>query len=223
MRVMSGLIEVSHSPALGFFVKAFISLFVIVNAVGNAPIFMTLLQRFTPEEQRLVVKKAVIIALAALVFVTLSGNVFFRLLNIDLSSFRIAGGVLLAIVSIEMLYGRKTRTQSSEDEEQHYLERDEVTIIPLAIPLLTGPGALTTGIVLFDTAGNYVNRIILILTIGLVYLISYLILSRSGAIFRFFGKTGTTVAIRIMGLVLLSIAMQFIVDGLLEAFPALAK
>lgn len=103
------------------------------------------------------------------------------------------------------------------------MEKDEITIIPLAIPLLTGPGALTTGIVLFDTAGNYLNRTVLVLTIGLVYLISYFILSRAGAIFRFFGKTGTTVAIRIMGLMLLSIAMQFIVDGLLEAFPALGR
>jgi multiple antibiotic resistance protein len=220
---MNALAIFSQSTALAFFTKSFVSLFVIVNAIGNAAIFMTLLEKCDKEERRAIVKRAVIIAAVALLIVTVTGNLFFRLLSIDLYSFRIAGGILLVIVSIEMLYGRKTRTQSSADEEQHYLEKDEITIIPLAIPLLTGPGALTTGIVLFDTAGNSINRIILVLTIALVYLISYLILSRSDTILRFFGKTGTKVAIRIMGLMLLSIAMQFIINGLLEAFPALTR
>ena len=220
---MDTLLLFSRSAPLAFFIKSFISLFVIVNAIGNAPIFMTLLEKFVKGERRSIVKRAVTIAGITLLIVTVTGNIFFRVLHIDLYSFRIAGGILLVIVSIEMLYGRKTRTQSSADEEQQYLEKDDVTIIPLAIPLLTGPGALTTGIVLFDTAGNYVNRIILVLTVALVYLISYVILSRSDTIFRFFGKTGTKVAIRIMGLMLLSIAMQFIIDGLSEAFPKIGR
>jgi multiple antibiotic resistance protein len=223
MTVMNVLEVFSHSAPFAFFIKSFISIFVIVNAIGNAPIFMTLLERFERDERKVIVKKAVIVAAATLFVITVSGNMFFRLLHIDLYSFRIAGGILLVIVSMEMLYGRKTRTQSSADEEQHYLQKDEITIIPLAIPLLTGPGALTTGIVLFDTAGNLLNRIILVLTIALVYFITYWILSRSGAIVRFFGKTGTKVAIRIMGLMLLSIAMQFIIDGLSEAFPKIGR
>ena len=153
--------------------------------------------------------------------VSLTGNLFFRLLGIELYSFRIAGGILLTIVSIEMLQGKKTRTQSTADEERHYAERDEISVIPLAIPLLTGPGSLTTGIVLFDTAGSLINRIILFLAIGLVYFLSYLILSKSGAVFKYLGKTGTNVAVRIMGLMLLSVAVQFIIGGINEAFPRL--
>ena len=199
------------------------SLFVIVNAIGNAPVFLTLLQKYEEGEKRTIIKKAIMVAGAALLVVTVTGNIFFRLLGIELYSFRIAGGILLAIVSIEMLYGRKTQTQSSADEERYYAEKDEISIIPLAIPLLTGPGTLTTGIVLFGTAGTLVNRVILVLTIALVFVISYIILVRSGTILRYLGKTGATVAVRIMGLMLLSVAVQFLVGGVTAAFFTLRK
>jgi multiple antibiotic resistance protein len=209
---------VEASKTISFFVRAFVSLFVIVNAIGNAPVFSTLLQRFEEGERRGIIRKAVLLGGTTLLVVTLTGNLVFRLLGIELYSFRIAGGILLAIVSIEMLYGRKTRTQSSADEEQHYAERDEISILPLGIPLLTGPGALTTGIVLFDTAGTSLNRIILLLTIPIVYSIAYIILVRSASVLRYLGKTGTAVAVRIMGLMLLSVAVQFLIGGITAAF-----
>jgi multiple antibiotic resistance protein len=205
--------------SVSFFVTSFVSLFVIVDAIGIVPIFISLLQRFDEGESKGIVKKAVLVACASLIVVTLTGNLFFRVLGIELYSFKIAGGILLTIVSLEMLYGRKTKTQSSEDEEGQYAEREEISIIPLAIPLLTGPGAFTTGIVLFDKAGTSFNRVMLILTIVLVFFISYLILSQSRAVFRYLGRTGTLVAMRIMGLMLLSLAVQFVVEGLGEAFP----
>ena len=215
--------SIEASKTLSFFVRSFVSLFVIVNAIGNAPVFLTLLQKYQEGEKRTIIKKAIIVAAAALLVVTVTGNIFFRLLGIELYSFRIAGGILLAIVSIEMLYGRKTQTQSSADEERHYAEKDEISIIPLAIPLLTGPGTLTTGIVLFDTAGTLVNRVILLPTIVLVFVVSYIILVRSGTILKYLGKTGATVAVRIMGLMLLSVAVQFLVGGVTAAFFKLPK
>jgi multiple antibiotic resistance protein len=213
--------SIGTSRALLFFIKSFVSLFVVVDAIGNVPIFLALLQGYREDERKAIVKKAILVACAALVAVTLTGNGFFRLLGIALYSFRIAGGILLTIVSIEMLYGKKTKTQSSSDEE-HPGGGDDISILPLAIPLLTGPGAFTTGIVLFDTAGTLLNRVILLLTIGIVYLISFAILTRSGRVFRYLGKGGTSVAVRIMGLMLLSVAVQFIIEGLRDAFPHLA-
>jgi multiple antibiotic resistance protein len=219
---MNFLSFLTDSSNVSFFVKSFIALFAIINAIGNVPIFVTLLERFNEGERKIIVKKAVLVAGISLIIVTLTGNLFFKILGIELYSFRIAGGILLTIVSIEMLYGRKSRTQSSADEEGHYAEQEEISIIPLAIPLLTGPGALTTGIVLFERAGTPFNRVVLFLTIGLVFFLSYLILSRSRAVFKYLGKTGTLVAIRIMGLILLSIAVQFVISGVNEAFPRLA-
>lgn len=212
--------SIGTSRALLFFIKSFISLFVVVDAIGNVPIFLALLQGYREDERRAIVKKAILVGCAALVAVTLAGNGFFRLLGIALYSFRIAGGILLTIVSIEMLYGRKTKTQASSDEER-VAGGDDISILPLAIPLLTGPGAFTTGIVLFDTAETLLNKAILLFTIGIVYLISYAILARSGRVFRYLGKGGTSVAVRIMGLMLLSVAVQFIIEGLRDAFPHL--
>ncbi|OPY78233.1 MAG: hypothetical protein A4E64_00882 [Syntrophorhabdus sp. PtaU1.Bin058] len=204
--------------SITFFLQSFVSLFVIVNAIGNVPLFVTLLERFSETEKTAMMKKATIIAAITLLIVTVTGNLFFRLLGIDMFSFTIAGGILLMIISIEMLLGLKTRTQSSTDEEQTSSEIDEITVVPLAIPLLTGPGALTTAIVLFDKAGNIHNRIILLGTIVLVFVISYIILVKSKPILSFLGKTGTRVARRIMGLMLLSIAVQFIIKGIVDAF-----
>ena len=196
---------------------SFISLFVIVNAIGNVPLFVTLLERFGEDEKTHMMKKAIVIAGLSLLIVTATGNIFFRLLGVEIFSFRIAGGILLMIIAIEMLLGQKTRTQSTTAEEITSSEMDDITVVPLAIPLLTGPGALTTGIVLFDSAGTILNRIILMGAIGLVFIISYVILVKSKAILTFLGKTGTRVARRIMGLMLLSIAVQFIIKGVFDA------
>lgn len=206
-----------NSSATTFFLQSFISLFVIVNAIGNMPIFVPLLERFSDSEKAVMMRKATIVAACTLLFVTITGNAFFRLLGIEMFSFTIAGGILLMIVSIEMLLGQRTRTQSSVIEEQNSAEVDEITVIPLAIPLLTGPGALTTGVMLFANAGNLQNRIILLATIVIVFLISYLILARSRQLLALLGKTGTRVARRIMGLMLLSIAVKFIIKGIFDA------
>jgi MarC family membrane protein len=107
--------SIEASKTVSFFVESFVSLFVIVNAIGNVPVFSSPLQRFEEDERRTIIRKAVLVGGASLLVVTLTGNVFFRLLGIELYSFRIAGGILLAIVSVEMLYGRKTQTQSSAD------------------------------------------------------------------------------------------------------------
>ena len=131
--------------SITFFLQSFISLFVIVNAIGNVPLFVTLLERFGEAEKTAMMKKASIVAALTLLIVTVTGNLFFRLLGIEMFSFTIAGGVLLMIISIEMLLGLRTRTQSSMDEEKNSSEMDEITVIPLAIPLLTGPGALPYG------------------------------------------------------------------------------
>jgi multiple antibiotic resistance protein len=215
---MDHIHELVKSNSVTFFMHSFISLLVIVNAIGNVPIFVTLLQRFGEKEKASMMKKAAVIAALTLLIVTVTGNIFFRLLGISMYSFRIAGGILLMIIAVEMLLGQKTKTQSSSAEEATSAEMDDITVIPLAIPLLTGPGALTTGIVLFDSAGNIVNRIILIGSICLVFVISYIILVKSKPILTFLGKTGTRVAARIMGLMLLSIAVQFILKGISEAF-----
>ena len=156
-----------------------------------------------------------------LLVVTFTGNMIFMLLSIQMYSFKVAGGILLMIIAVEMLFGRKSRTETSEDIEE---KKHDLTVTPLAIPLLTGPGALTTGIVLFDsTAGNIDKMMILVISILLTFLVSYVILIKSPKVFKYLGKTGTKVVVRVMGLLLLSIAVQFMINGMSEAIINLAN
>ncbi|MCD4844187.1 MAG: MarC family protein [Methanosarcinales archaeon] len=208
---------------VNFALSSFITLFIIVDPIVNVPVFMAILANHSKNDRKKMVKQAVIIAAVVLMIFTLAGDVIFGYLNIKMYSFRIAGGLLLFIISIEMLFGRRPHTKSSAAEEEEALHKEDIVVTPLAVPLLTGPGAITTGIVLFHAAGDTVSKSLLFLDIGLVYLASYFILSRSERAFEILGKTGTMVIVRIMGLLLSAIAIQFIITGLeeviIEIFP----
>ncbi len=159
-----------------------------------------------------------ITAAVALIIFTVAGKRIFELIGIEMYSFRIAGGVLLFIIAIEMLFGRRSRTETSPQEQDDALRRDDVAISPLAIPLMTGPGAITTGIMLFNTAGSMENQVSLIGVILLLFAIVYVVLIKSEWVFKIFGNTGTKIVSRIMGLILCAISVQFIIDGILEVF-----
>jgi multiple antibiotic resistance protein len=202
---------------LNFALYSFITLFIIVDPIVNVPLFMAILANFEKSDRKKMVKKATVIAAIVLIVFTITGDTIFRFLSIEMYSFRIAGGFLLFIISIEMLFGRRPQTKSSAEEEEEALRKEDVVVTPLAVPLLTGPGAITTGIVLFNSADGVLNKSLLFLDIGLVFLISYFILSRSEKAFDILGKTGTMVIVRIMGLLLAAVAVQFVVTGIEEA------
>jgi multiple antibiotic resistance protein len=203
---------------LNFAIYSFTALFIIVNPIAIVPIVMAITERFKKEHRKEIVRRAVLIATVVLIFFTYTGNAVFKLLGVEIYSFRIAGGILLFIIAIEMLFGKRSRTESSaEEEEEAIKQRDDVAVTPLAIPLLTGPGAITTGIVLINNTKGPADEIVLLINILLVFLLSYLILSRSERVFEALGNTGTRVIVRIMGLLLASIAVQFIITGIGEA------
>jgi multiple antibiotic resistance protein len=202
---------------LNFALSSFITLFIIVDPVVNVPLFMSILSDFNQNDRHMMVKKAVIVGAIVLSIFTIAGNKIFDYLGIEMYSFRIAGGILLFIIAIEMLLGKSPGTKSSAKEEAEALQKDDLVVTPLAIPLLTGPGAITSGIVLFNTAGGITDQLFLFVDIALVYTLSYFILSRSEKIFNRLGHTGTMVIVRIMGLLLATIAVQFIITGVGEA------
>jgi len=211
-----------------FIIRSFVALFIIVDPIGNTPLFIPLLDRFRKRDRKVMVRMAVLIAAISLLIITITGEFIFQILGIDMYSFRIAGGILLLIISIEMLFGRKSRTSSSfsdsfsdSDEDLTLGKTVDVAVTPLAIPLLTGPGAITTGIVLFDAAKNLLEKVVVLLDIVAVFILSYMILSRSNLVYKILGKTGTKVMVRIMGLMLSAIAVQFIISGISEAILVL--
>jgi multiple antibiotic resistance protein len=201
-----------------FIVQAFVTLFLIVDPVGVIPIFMGLMGKFSEKERSKMVRGSCIIACVVLLVFTLFGNLIFRLLGISISAFQIAGGILLLIISIEMLFGGKTRTEVSEDMMAE--EQENLTISPMAVPLLTGPGAITSGIMLFNNAPTTIDQIELCLVVLVVFIVSYVILRNYNIVYKFLGKMGTKVVVRLMGLMLSGIAVQFIISGLKAAFPS---
>jgi multiple antibiotic resistance protein len=202
---------------LNYVVSSFVALFIIVDPVANVPIFVSLLSSFKPEHRRGMIKRAVVIAATVLILFTVLGAYLLGYLGVEIYSFRIAGGILLFLIALEMLFGRHTATESSVEEEDEAKRREDIVATPLAVPLLTGPGAITAGIVLFNSAPGLVERAALLLDVTFVFLASYVVLIRSEHINNALGKIGTKVITRLMGLILAAIAVQFVVEGVQEA------
>jgi multiple antibiotic resistance protein len=199
--------------------KAFVTLFLIVDPLGAVPLFLSLLGRFRREDRPQMIRKSVYIACTVLLVFTVFGNLIFAVLGVSMYSFRIAGGILLLIISVEMLFGSKTRTEVSEDTLKD--QEDDITISPMAVPLLSGPGAITSGIMLFNEAPSAAEKALLCLVIVSVFAVGYVILRNAEAVRRALGRTGTKVVMRLMGLMLSAIAIEFIIAGIREAFPSL--
>ncbi|MFH1663664.1 MAG: MarC family protein [archaeon] len=202
-------------PLTGFFVSVFVSLFVVVDVIANVPIFISLTEKYSKKERNEIAVKAMAIAFIVLIGMAVLGQRIFGYLKIDLYSFKIAGGIILFIIAVEMLFGMRTRTEYNKQETEE--EKENITVTPLAVPLHTGPAAITTAIVLFSTAGTIELKAVFFVAAVLVYLVSLIILIKSEIIFRVLGNVGLKVFVRVMGLILASIAVQFVIEGIKAA------
>lgn len=191
----------------------FMAIFAIVDPIGNIPIFYTLTQRFNREERAHIAKRAVFAAAITLIVFGLIGQYIFIMFSITIPAFRIAGGLLLFRVAFTMLYGSTPGTKSTEREKAESLEKDMVGIVPLGIPLLAGPGAIST-VMLYNSQGQLLSMLIVFLSIFATLLITYVLLRNVDKIFDRLGRIGSLAISRIMGLILSAIAMQFIINGI---------
>jgi multiple antibiotic resistance protein len=196
-------------------VTIFLAVFIVVDPFGIVPIFISLTPGLTPSRRRATILKAVVVAFVVLVLFIFTGNVILRFLGIQPGSFFIAGGILMFIVSIDLLLGKPGRTKTSSPE--HDEEREDVSIFPLAIPMLAGPGAITT-VLLYVSEDQLPPFIpfILVGSVALALAIAALTMALSAFFLRVLGKTGVSVIERIMGIVLTGLSVQFVYDGLLK-------
>ncbi|HTY91018.1 MAG TPA: MarC family protein [Methanocella sp.] len=206
--------DIAFSSTL--FIHALVGVFVIVNPFGNVPIFISLTQKFTPVERRNAIVKSVVIATAILLVFALIGKVLFDFLNVTIDSLRIAGGLLLLAIAFDMLMGRSPASRIEPDEE-----RESVAVTPMATPLLAGPGAMTTVMILMNEADTPVLKGSILLAILLAMGATLLILINCDWVYSAIKKDGARVLTKIMGIVLATIAVEMIVNGVLHAFPAL--
>ncbi len=202
---------------LGFFLKSFITLFTIIDPIGGAPFFLSITLGYEEEEKRKIALRATLTALIILTFFLFFGPNLLSFFNISLSAFKIAGGILLFITALEMLIGKLGSVKTTPEEKNYIYGKEDVSVVPLGTPYLAGPGAITTVIILTE-GGSFSEKLMVFLSILLISGITYFILSHSNIIFKFLGELGTKAIVRVLGLILASIAIEYIFHGLKEYF-----
>lgn len=200
------------------FLLIFSSLFVIVEPFGVIPTFLSLTKKLEAERTKKVVLKATLFGAVVLVFFSLFGNYVFQLLQINLSAFKAAGGILLFLTALDMLRARNEDRNCSPSEKASGQEGHDISFVPLGMPLLTGPGAITSVMVFSkDHSENHAYHfLIILLAIASVFTISYFVLKYSAKVKLIMGESGMTVVQRLMGLLLAAISLQFIIEGSLK-------
>lgn len=199
---------------LTFGLQAFLTMFVIVDPPGLAPIFISVVGDRPVEQHRHVARKAVLIAAGVLAVFAIGGTALFDFLGVSLEAFSIAGGILLFKIAVDMVLAQRRRQTPEEEEEAHH--RDDVSVFPLAIPLITGPGAFATVLVLVGQAGGDAGRLgLLAAASAAVLLLAYAALRLASRVSRLLGQTGINVVTRVLGLILAALAVQYVADGVL--------
>ena len=205
-----------------YFVYVFSTIFVIVNPIEATMDYVTLTIGLTPLEKSRIYKRATLVAFIIAILFAMAGDLVLRLFGITTDSLSVAGGVLLFLVAIDMLRGVHQQKKVTEEELKDANSREDISVFPLATPLLTGPGAITTVVVLMGSAESIAEKSIVILGIALTYTVTLIVLKFSDYIDRVLGITGVMVLNRVMGLILGAVAVNFAAVGAWNIYQSLA-
>lgn len=201
------------SEFLTHFAVTLPAIFFVVDPFGVVPIFLAMTAGDPEWKVRDMALRACLVGAGVLVFFAIFGGVVFKLLGVTLSAFKVAGGILLLITSLDMLRARPSQTRTSGPEQSEATSKDDVAIVPLAMPLLAGPGSIATVMVLVSKGPAIVSGISVLLSIVLTFTASYLILRAAGVVQRVLKHSGVAILERLFGLILAAIAVQFMGEG----------
>jgi multiple antibiotic resistance protein len=200
-------------------IKFFVVFFVVVEPISLIPLFAGLTDGATPRYKRLMALKASAISLGLCIMFAIAGAKFLELMGISLNSFRIAGGTLLFLMSLEMVFARTSGTRSTTPEQEESRKREDISVFPLAFPFIAGPGALAT---ILLTSGEVWGQPALfggfLTVVALVILVCLCVMLAAPRLMRVFGVTGANVMNRLSGVILAALAVQFIIDGIRGSF-----
>ena len=200
-----------------FALVTFTSILFLVDPIAVVPTFLAITQGESRERRIVTARRACLAAAILLIVFAAAGNLIFRAFGITLPAFRIAGGAILWLVAMDMLRGERP-TQESEAEIDEGIRKEDVALTPLAMPMLAGPGAISTVMVLAGQAHTAARTAVIYASIVVTMLISWIMLRVGDRVMSHFGQTGIRVIMRIMGLLLAAVAVQFVVTGIREAF-----
>ncbi len=208
---------------LDYFIITFAAIIVIVNPITTAFIFVSLLPHASRRKARLIAKRAALTGTTIFFTFALLGSVIFQVFGISLAAFRIAGGLILFGIAMKMIKeheGEHDEQKTVEDKDEF---TDHVSVVPLAIPFISGPGSIATVMILTTQAPSTGHTIIVFMAIGITTLLCYLAMIYSDYIVDFLGNTGKRIVTKIFGLILAVISVQFVINGILDVMPQIVS
>ena len=198
-----------------FVISAFVTFFTIIDPVGLAPVVIGLTANLDDAQRKVIVTRATVISAAIIAFFAIVGRFLLDRLGIQLYAFDMAGGALLFLVAVDMLFGRPSGTRETKAEADEAMTREDISIFPLAIPMIAGPGTIATTILYVDIATPHpLDLLAVAAAIICSLLTAWLVMRSSLALVRIFGRTGIMVLSRILGILLAALALQFILNGI---------
>ena len=196
-------------------ITAFVTLFVVVDPIGTTPLFIALTRGMDARARRRVALRAIAVAAALLTLFGLAGEAVLGFVGISMPAFRIAGGLLLFLTALDMLFERRTARREKKVEDEQASPDDDPSVFPLAIPLIAGPGAIAAMILLTGSAeGDARGQAVVFAVMAGVLALQLVLFLAGGPIERALGRTGTMVVTRLLGMLLAALAVQFVLDGL---------
>jgi len=199
-------------------VLIFTSILFIVDPFAVIPTFLAMTVRDSPEQRKVLARRGAWTCAVTLIAFALGGSLIFKIFGITIGAFKIAGGVLIGLNALDMVQARRSQQRETPIETAEGIQKDDIGIMPLGVPMLAGPGAISTVMVLALGAKSTAATVTVYVSIVLTALITYWVLSAASIVERRLGQTGMRILTRLMGLVLAAIAVQFIIDGIKLSF-----
>ncbi|MGE5238804.1 MAG: MarC family protein [Chloroflexota bacterium] len=203
------------------YIKIFTTLIAIVNPFGAIPIFISLTGSLATQQRKRIINTSSITVCVVLIVAALLGKPLLTFFGISIASFKVGGGILLLLMAISMMQAKYAQTRQTPEEEAEAEEKESIAVVPIAMPLLSGPGAISTVIIYADASPHALHVALMILSSILVALLTWVALNLAIPARNMLSKTGINIATRLMGLLLAAIAVEFIAGGLTVLLPGL--
>ncbi|MDO5686414.1 MAG: MarC family protein [Neisseria sp.] len=202
-------------------IKILIALLVLVNPISAVPIFLSLTQDNSRPQRHRIARTATIAIFLGIVFFAVAGNGLLKMLNISIGAFQVGGGILVLLIAISMMNAKPHPTKTNDEEHLEAESKESVAVVPLAIPLLIGPGSISTVIIYASAARNWWGIAQIILAGAVVAVACYLAMISADRLTQVLGKTGINIINRVMGMLLAALSVEIIVAGIKALFPML--
>lgn len=204
------------------YVKILVAVLVIVNPLGAVPFFISLTSNLSPRERRRIPNVTSLTIAIVLVVSALVGEMLLAFFGISIASFKVGGGILLMLMAMSMMQAQQSRSRQTREEAIEAEEKDSIAVVPLAIPLLAGPGAIST-VIIYTSQSTHPGHYLLIMVSGILAAGAvWIALQSAERVSRLLGRTGINIAMRLMGILLAAIAIEFIASGAVSLLPGLA-